>query len=246
MIYSRSTRILRGGAATLAVAFAMSGTAGVNAQHAAASKPAKAPPGGPGGPGILGTLKSASANTLKITTLPAHGTATVRLSPKTIFRVNGRSTKTHPTWKRGEQVQVTGSKSKTGVYLATTVSVGTLPAFGPPPGGSGAPGGPGAPGGAPPTSGKVVAATSTQTHAQDFTGHEDLHPQSQHTVPRERQGEQQTPVAVSREAGSCGGEGLNRPYSSLSAPCRPRHPAVRRPAGNIPLAGSPPCEPATG
>lgn len=109
----------------------------------------------PRGPGLMGTITSAAGNTLKITLLTSHQAATVTLTTKTTYLVNGKTTTKRPTWKKGEQIGVLGTKTKTGAYTAKTIMVGR-------PGGPGGPGGPPPAGGIAPLNGKIVSAgTST-------------------------------------------------------------------------------------
>jgi hypothetical protein len=117
----------------------------------------------PGGPGLMGSITSASGNVLKISLIPSHTSATVDLTTKTSYVVNGKSTKTRPSWKKGERVQVIGTKKKDGTYTAQVVMVGA-------PGGAPGPGGPPPAGGMPPVSGAVVSSTSSSLVVKTSSG----------------------------------------------------------------------------
>jgi hypothetical protein len=108
----------------------------------------------------MGTIMSVSGSTLKVKLLPTQKTVTVHLTTKTTYLVNGKSTKSHPMWKKGEQIQIMGTKAKNGSYTAASIMVGAPPA---------GPGGP-PPGGIAPVSGTIVSSSSSSLEVKTSKG----------------------------------------------------------------------------
>jgi hypothetical protein len=148
----------------LAGALALSAPAAVLTVDAGTAAAATARPAAPtAGPGLFGTITAVSDNTLTISVMPTHRSAKVSLTSATTYAVNGKSTKTRPSLKKGTQVQIVAVKGKNGVYTARQVSVGR-------PAGPGGPGGtpPGA--GSPPVSGTVVSASGSSLVVKTSVG----------------------------------------------------------------------------
>ncbi len=117
--------------AQVAAALTLTGALAIAVQPGASSVFAKTkttqplrPSGPPPGSGVVGTLTSASGNTLKISVMPSRHSATVIVTSATKYMVNGKSTSTRPSWKKGEQIGFTGTKSKSGVYTAKVITLG--------------------------------------------------------------------------------------------------------------------------
>jgi hypothetical protein len=131
---------------------------------------ATTPPAGspvPGGPPLAGTIQSASARSLTLKLASTDKAVTIHLTSSTRYMVNGAPTTTAPQWKKGEKVQVFGTKHKNGSYTAQAIVVGTPPS-GPPPGGP--PPGNGPPGSVTPLDGTVVSLSSFSLVVKDAKG----------------------------------------------------------------------------